>query len=168
MRGLNGFRAGTGVIHIEIQRQPSLLDEENAPISNFVIRDNGVGFNDRNFDSFNTLYSDHKMKEGGKGLGRFTWLKAFDHVEIETTFNEKEGHFSRKFIFDEGYDIAPGGCDADGQYVDRYSGSSGGFQGALSFPVPPYFGSVHSKTCRALFACVYRIRLPRGDFAGWP
>jgi hypothetical protein len=41
-------------------------------------------------------------------LGRFTWLKAFDHVEIETTFKEKEGHFTRKFIFDEGYDIARG------------------------------------------------------------
>lgn len=111
---MNSFQAireaknKAGVIHIEIQRQPSLLDEENAPISNFVIRDNGVGFNDRNFDSFNTLYSDHKMKEGGKGLGRFTWLKAFDHVEIETTFKENEGHFSRKFIFDEGYDIARG------------------------------------------------------------
>jgi hypothetical protein len=70
---MNSFQAireaknKTGAIHIEIQRQQSLLDQESAPIANFVIQDNGVGFNDRNFDSFNTLYSDHKMKEGGKG-----------------------------------------------------------------------------------------------------
>ena len=40
---------------------------------------------DDNFDSFNTSFSDRKIGEGGKGLGRFTWLKALDRVEIEYT-----------------------------------------------------------------------------------
>lgn len=111
---MNAFQAikeakrPTGAITIEVHREPNLVDRENAAITSFTITDNGVGFNDRNFDSFNTLYSDHKMHEGGKGLGRFTWLKAFDHVTVETTFKEKEGHYRREFVFDENYDIARG------------------------------------------------------------
>src|SRR5262245_56155282 len=89
--------AGTGSIVIDVEREPNLLDKENAPITTFTITDNGIGFNDDNFDSFNTLYSDYKLKEGGKGLGRFTWLKAFNRVEVETTFHEKEGCYRRKF-----------------------------------------------------------------------
>src|SRR3954463_11977668 len=66
-----------GSIVIDIEREPSLLDKENAAIAGFTITDNGIGFTDDNFNSFNTLYSDYKLKQGGKGLGRVTWLKAF-------------------------------------------------------------------------------------------
>ncbi len=100
--------AGAGKIVIALDREPSLLDKENAPIVAFTITDNGIGFTDDNFESFNTLYSDHKLKQGGKGLGRFTWLKAFERVEIETVFREKEGYFQRKFVFDEKYDAEHG------------------------------------------------------------
>ena len=47
------------------------------------------------------------MSLGGKGLGRFTWLKAFERVEIESTFAEadaKDHLFHRSFIFDENYE----------------------------------------------------------------
>jgi hypothetical protein len=99
---------GAGNIVIELTREPSLVDKENAPITAFTVTDNGVGFTDDNFDSFNTLYSDYKLTQGGKGLGRFTWLNAFDRVEIETVFKEKEGYFKRKFTFDEKYDAQRG------------------------------------------------------------
>jgi hypothetical protein len=49
---------GTGNIVIELTREPSLVDQENALITAFAVTDNGVGFTDDNFDSFNTLYSD--------------------------------------------------------------------------------------------------------------
>jgi hypothetical protein len=77
----------------------------------FAITDNGIGLNDENFDSFNTAFSDHKLSRGGKGLGRFTWLKAFDKVEIDSTF-EKQGEDPqrRRFTFDEDYTIWPSGC----------------------------------------------------------
>jgi hypothetical protein len=100
--------AGTGEIAIAVDREANLVDKETAPVIAFTITDNGIGFTDENFDSFNTLYSDYKLKHGGKGLGRFTWLKAFERVEIDTVFKEKEGYFHRKFLFDENYETERG------------------------------------------------------------
>jgi hypothetical protein len=98
--GSNGF------IRITIERENILIDEDQAPIRNFIIVDNGIGLNDANFDSFNTAFSDHKLSRGGKGLGRFTWLKAFDRVEIDSVFREDgDEALRRSFTFDEGYEL---------------------------------------------------------------
>src|SRR5687768_2769141 len=43
----------------------------------FIVTDNGVGLNDENFRSFLTYDSDLKVKRGGKGVGRLSWLKVF-------------------------------------------------------------------------------------------
>ena len=48
--------------------------------------DSGIGFTDANFDSFETVDSPYKAPHGGKGLGRFLWLKAFSRVEVESHF----------------------------------------------------------------------------------
>src|SRR5580704_3076312 len=71
-----------GQITIELVRNRQQLDLDVPPISGFRIIDNGIGLDDRNYDSFNTAFSPHKLARGGKGLGRFTWLKAFDHAKI--------------------------------------------------------------------------------------
>ncbi|WP_205668192.1 ATP-binding protein, partial [Bradyrhizobium manausense] len=95
-----------GFIKITVERDAVLLDEEFAPVQAFTITDNGIGLNDENFDSFNTAFSDHKLTRGGKGLGRFTWLKAFDKVDIDSTFKEKgEDAQRRTFTFDEDYEM---------------------------------------------------------------
>jgi hypothetical protein len=94
-----------GRILIEVERTPDLFKEENAPICNFRVTDNGIGLDDDNFDSFNTAFSPHKLRSGGKGLGRFTWLKAFDRTKIESTFRCETGLLSRSFTFDEQYDL---------------------------------------------------------------
>jgi hypothetical protein len=110
--------AGAGHILIEIEREPSLVDKGDAPIHAITITDNGVGMDDENFDSFNTSYSDRKESEGGKGLGRFVWLKAFDRVEVDTTFvaPETEVPHRRQFTFDENYDPDKGiGIPASGR-----------------------------------------------------
>lgn len=39
-------------------------------IGGFVVEDNGIGFNDTNMKSFETLDSDHKIDKGGRGVGR--------------------------------------------------------------------------------------------------
>src|SRR3954454_25166176 len=111
---MNSFQAirdakrkqGTGKIRTVIEREATLLRDEPAPVRSFTIIDNGVGLNDLNIDSFNESYSEHKLSLGGKGLGRFTWLKAFERVEIESAFAEgdaKDHLFQRIFIFDENY-----------------------------------------------------------------
>lgn len=95
-----------GIIRIAIEREPTLLDEGLGLIRSFTITDNGVGLNDENFGSFNTAFSDHKLARGGKGLGRFTWLKAFDKVEIDSTFKEHGEEAERRtFTFDEDYEL---------------------------------------------------------------
>src|SRR5262249_43508048 len=53
------------------------------------------------FDSFNTAFSRRKVSAGGKGLGRFTWLKAFEGAQIESTFLTEGALLSRSYMFDE-------------------------------------------------------------------
>ena len=92
-------------LRIEVIRAPDLGITGPAPIDGFVVSDNGVGFTDENMDSFNTAFSEYKQLRGGKGLGRFLWLKAFDKVEVTSTFSDDESEFvRRRFTFDEAYD----------------------------------------------------------------
>jgi len=99
-----------GRITIEIERAADLFKDETAPIDSFKITDNGIGLDDENFDSFNTAFSRRKVAAGGKGLGRFTWLKAFESAEIESVFRDADGSFlSRSYIFSESYDLDTAG-----------------------------------------------------------
>jgi hypothetical protein len=97
-----------GIVTIEIDRDPDLFKEDDAQIVGFRISDNGIGIDDDNFDSFNTAFSRHKEDIGGKGLGRFTWLKAFREARIETIFRDDKGErqlLKREFIFNDRYDL---------------------------------------------------------------
>lgn len=64
-------------IEVFLRRDPVLegLDIEGE-VNGFTIIDNGIGFNDPNLDSFFTSDTQYKVNKGGKGLGRFIWLKA--------------------------------------------------------------------------------------------
>lgn len=88
-------------IDIEIIRntEPNLFVGDLAPIEGFIIRDNGIGFNERNMQSFLESDSAYKASIGGKGVGRFTWLKAFSKVEISSIFKEDEIFLKREFEF---------------------------------------------------------------------
>lgn len=70
------------------------------PISNIIIEDNGTGFNDENYRSFQTSDSTYKISKGGKGVGRFLWLKAFESVNVESVYEGVDGktHY-RSFDF---------------------------------------------------------------------
>lgn len=98
-------------ITIVIERDDrGIFKEDVPPITGFSISDTGVGFDDDNFFSFNTAFSEYKYDRGGKGLGRFMWLKAFDLVEIRSVFSaddgdEKPSLWKRDFRF--GFDYNP-------------------------------------------------------------
>ena len=77
-----------GRITIDVEREDGLFKDESAPIKSFKITDNGIGLDDDNFNSFNTAFSRRKVASGGKGLGRITWLKAFEGAEIESVFRD--------------------------------------------------------------------------------
>ncbi|RUW75204.1 ATP-binding protein [Mesorhizobium sp. M4B.F.Ca.ET.049.02.1.2] len=93
-------------IVIECEREADLVSDDLAPFVRFTVRDTGVGFNDANFDSFNTAFSEYKYERGGKGLGRIMWLVAFDRAEIDSVFVESDtSHpWRRTFTFDTAYD----------------------------------------------------------------
>jgi hypothetical protein len=88
---------GAHKVVVEIERGSDLGLDDQPPITGFKVSDTGVGFNDENFDSFNTSFSEYKVARGGKGLGRFIWLKAFEYVEIDSVFTETSCCSARLF-----------------------------------------------------------------------
>ena len=95
-----------GFVSIKIDRSPqNSLDESKSEIAGFTVVDNGEGFTAENREAFDTLYTEKKLNEGGKGFGRFTCLKYFNNVSIESIFKEKDGFKKRKFRMGKDTDI---------------------------------------------------------------
>ena len=59
----------------------------------------GIGFREDNFNAFMTADTLNKKERGGKGIGRFMWLKAFNVVHIDSRFKEREVIWRRTFDF---------------------------------------------------------------------
>jgi len=87
-----------GLVEIEVLRngQPDVLDRLED-VDGFVVKDNGIGFTKSNRDAFDTLYTEQKIADGGKGFGRFTCLKYFDRVKVSSTFAEGDAFRDRAF-----------------------------------------------------------------------
>ena len=82
-----------GEISIAVERNDS-----EHPVS-FRVEDNGTGLNKNNFDSFRTYDSRYKLKKGGKGVGRLTWLKVFESIGINSIYQDGDDFSQRKFDF---------------------------------------------------------------------
>lgn len=83
----NSIYAGANKIDITFQTlQDVTLEalslEKSHTVANIIITDNGEGFTSDNIKSFSTLYSDYKINLGAKGIGRLSYLKAFENVKI--------------------------------------------------------------------------------------
>lgn len=94
-----------GKIDIIIERDDSQeemqLDEVPIQkIKNILIRDNGIGFNSSNYESFLTSDTTFKANKGAKGIGRFLWLKAFNLVKVESVYKEEKQKYKREFEFE--------------------------------------------------------------------
>lgn len=87
-----------GLVEIEVLRngQADVLDRLED-VDGFVVKDNGIGFTKSNRDAFDTLYTEQKIADGGKGFGRFTCLKYFDRVKVSSTFAEGDAFVDRSF-----------------------------------------------------------------------
>lgn len=72
---------------------------ELPQIQSFEIIDNGIGFNEANIASFMESDSTYKAQIGGKGVGRFSWLIAFEKAEIESVYSEEDEYVKRSFDF---------------------------------------------------------------------
>lgn len=100
-----GEREGGGTIRVSVLRHPdSVLDGSRGDPYSFVIEDDGVGFTDANMAGFDQLYTDRKQPKGGKGRGRFAYLKVFEGVDIDSTYFDNTGELRhRRFDFDLAY-----------------------------------------------------------------
>lgn len=74
---------------------PGLLPE----ITGFIIKDNGIGFNDANMKSFTESDSTYKAELGGKGVGRFSWLLVFKKAIIDSRYYDDTEYVRRGFEF---------------------------------------------------------------------
>jgi hypothetical protein len=110
-----------GCVDILVHRsEQNELDGGLPKIESFTVRDNGIGFNEKNRESFDTLYTDHKIAQGGKGFGRFTCLKYFDDLLVESVFESSSALKKRSFRMGHKTDII-----VDEKLVDLEDGRIG-------------------------------------------
>ncbi|MES3107684.1 ATP-binding protein [Sphingomonas aurantiaca] len=89
-----------GLISVDI----SLND--HGEVNTIKVSDNGVGFNAHNINSFETSDSRYKYTRGGKGVGRFVWIKTFKDISVESHFESDGLMESIGFRFDPESDIS--------------------------------------------------------------
>ena len=99
-----GFNRTDGLIDIIVKRdgQQKLKLADNRASADIIaidIVDNGDGFTDKNRDSFDTYLSGLKVSQGGKGFGRFMYLKYFNHVSVESVYWDGSKYKQRSFTF---------------------------------------------------------------------
>ncbi|MXO71390.1 ATP-binding protein [Alteraurantiacibacter buctensis] len=70
--------AKKGWIHV------SIATDNDGDVDKISITDNGIGFNEENLESFETSDSRHKYVRGGKGVGRFIWIKTFNKIRVDS------------------------------------------------------------------------------------
>lgn len=83
-----------------VDKEPDLFDKKVSPIKSIEIVDNGEGFTEENFESFNAPYTKLNKKYGCKGIGRFTMLAMFSQIKVVSTYKENDVWYRRKFAFD--------------------------------------------------------------------
>lgn len=111
-----------GKIEIILHRE-KILDLGVKPnVISVDIIDNGIGFCQKNIDSFDTFYSEHKKHIGGKGFGRFMFPYYFSDVKVESVFKvDDETFIKRKFIFGKQYEIVTNLIDEPTKSSKTYS-----------------------------------------------
>lgn len=88
------FAAEKGKISIKIELN------DNKEVQKIFVKDNGIGFNEKNIESFETSDSRYKYQRGGKGVGRFVWIKTFSNISIVSTYYDNGQTKRVSFDFD--------------------------------------------------------------------
>lgn len=95
-----------GCIDVHIIREPQEfakldgIDSSINEITGFSITDNGIGLDENNMKSFLQSDSTYRADKGGKGVGRFSWLKAFSKTEVESVYKDKSDNTWVKRAFE--------------------------------------------------------------------
>lgn len=92
-----GGAPGEIVIQVLRDKQCHLIHGVLPEVTGVCISDNGIGFTDIHYHSFDTLYTEQKVKKGGKGFGRFVCLKHFNRFKVESVYKQDDKFFQRSF-----------------------------------------------------------------------
>jgi hypothetical protein len=87
------------IIRDDFPSQQTIFDNVKT-IKSITISDNGIGFTDKNFKSFETPFSKTLKEFGCKGIGRFTVLAAFESINVRSNYKEGEIWKYRTFTCD--------------------------------------------------------------------
>lgn len=91
IQSINDLGREDGEIVITAIRPQMSYDKGTlADVEGFSVKDNGVGFNNRNFESFKVAYTRNKVDIGGKGFGRFSFLKVFSKADVKSVFYDEK------------------------------------------------------------------------------
>lgn len=83
-----------------VRRGKIFVDIRTDPFE-AVIRDNGIGLNEDNYDSFLTPFTGNRLSQKGQGFGRFVGLKVFEDIYYYSSFKKADGNIGKiKFKFD--------------------------------------------------------------------
>lgn len=108
---VNSIQSNSENIIVEIKKtqSPELKlnpkDKREEYVEEIIIKDDGDGFNPENFNSFNKINSTYKLKYGGKGVGRLSWLVFFEKVVVKSTYKAEDKYMYREFTFDLNNDV---------------------------------------------------------------
>jgi hypothetical protein len=161
-----GIKDGKISIRIIRDAAGSLALDEDAKglieITGFEITDNGNGFDDVNFESFETCDSRHKAARGAKGIGRMLWLKAFTDIRVVSHYQTFDGH-KRTRTFD--FALPKGVCNPK----DRPRESSSmqttvyldGFRKQYSEPCPKKAGTIADRLINHLVLNFLNPKVPQ-------
>jgi hypothetical protein len=91
-----------GQIKIELYQRKNTAADENHIFDKITVHDNGVGFDQENFDRFNR-YKDTRKNFFNKGSGRIQFLHFFNTTRFRSTFSENGELKSRAFSLSKQY-----------------------------------------------------------------
>lgn len=95
-----------GKVLVRARRSAQVEIDGSLPeVIGFDIEDNGIGFTESHRESFDTLYTDLKISEGGKGFGRFTSLKYFEDLHVRSVYRDDDGLKARSFSMGKEHEI---------------------------------------------------------------
>jgi hypothetical protein len=98
-----GKTGSTGRIDIRLlplQDLGTSVVDNKLVVDGVEVSDNGVGLDDEHLADFREAHTVSKLKAGGKGVGRFTYLKVFDEVQLVSVFGKEGQHLRRQFPFE--------------------------------------------------------------------
>jgi hypothetical protein len=156
-----------GAITIRVLREQSTVDGDAegrtlAPIIGFEITDNGEGFTDENFESFETCDSIHKQAKGAKGIGRLLWLKAFGEVSISSIYQAVDGKFySRSFLFRSPEGVAKPTKSTEVAGPSTTTILLSGFKAELEKACPKKTTTIADRLIEHLASCFLNPKMPQ-------